>query len=694
MGVPMTISGIIDAGNPREAEMEIENEVEATVETRAYYTQDQETAIATVDRPVLVVAPAGTGKTTIITSKYQRIVQNHGPKSVVAITFTRKAAKEIRDRVILQGDLETPLTKQQARDAFIGTFHAIGSIVLRKAKELKLYNGPTTLATEDDMKVHAGQAMRSVPGAINETLGRARTKKDSDRALKSLIDLVDRIKNMGWLPIEEGYRDATDAITPIVPGLPVKGSTNHAMAVAYQDALYASGNLDYNDIILYATSVLEGYRDAIFPQVGFVLVDEYQDTNSAQEKFINALARDIHLTCVGDDDQSIYGWRGAKVENMTTFEARRPDAVRIELVNNYRSTPDILDMAKRIIARNSGRIDKTATAKKEVKPGDGVEIHDIAKLPGASKLDVASLKTDFLPKVVSEICLELLNEGALSRDIGIIVRSNAEADAIVNRLNGMHVNARISSPNGVNSNELRHLTAWLRVLTKPSDVSAAAVLTRSHSGDNAFMDVVTAANMAGKPVMEFLAQRAAEGRLRQENFLEAGRQYAAMLDIAAQGDDAATLNAACELALKVDKKMRDSHRESHYWTIFVELTNILLDGGKFSDCIEALQQRLTDDDTYPDDVEPPVEVSTVHSMKGRQKPILIVSAFIDGVMPMNTWSAPDKEKALAEERRLAYVAITRARNQLHIITSSSHPSRFAAECGAVDVMMGERKGAA
>lgn len=661
----------------------------------AYYTKDQEAAIGIVDRPVLVIAPAGTGKTTIITAKYQRLVGQHGVASTMAITFTKKAAAEIRKRVVKADGFETPLSPRDAQDALVGTFHHIGSIILKKAAKLKLYNGPLTLADEQDQRVHAAQAIRTVPGAANEAAGRNPKSKEADKAIRDLMNLVDRIKNTGWRATLDGYTDESGRLEAMVVGLPGQGSAQHALAVAYQDALQASGNLDFNDIILNATAVLRAYRDAIFPQLRFLLVDEYQDTNDAQEKFISVLSKGIHLTCVGDDDQAIYGWRGARVDNMLGFSKRHPDAAEIALESNYRSTPEILACAKALIGNNLKRLAKEPSSQRSDPGKTGIYVHDVAATPGAGRADVAALKSSVMTAKAADVCMNLMNEGIRPGDIAIIVRTNAEADAVVSQLQGRRILAKVSSPNAVSSNELKTLTAWLKVLQNPADASAAAVLCGSHSGDLVFMDIATQARRTGVPVMEYLSEKAAAGKLTNKGFITAGERYASLRATAGEGDMTNTMNAACALALDIPGKMKSSIKEEHFWNLFGRLAVRAAQDGDFLDCIEILQTQISEDDVLPDDEDLPVEVSTVHSMKGRQKSALIISAFVDGIIPMSQWARTASEASLTEERRLAYVAITRARDQLHILTSSAHPARFAAECGAAALLAASKqKGAA
>lgn len=662
----------------------------------AYYTKDQEAAIGIVDRPVLVIAPAGTGKTTIITAKYQRLVGEHGVASTMAITFTKKAAAEIRKRVVKADGFETPLSQRDAQDALVGTFHHIGSIILKKAAKLKLYNGPLTLADEQDQKVHAAQAIRTVPGAANEASGRSPKSKEADKAIRDLLGLVDRIKNAGWRARIDGYVDESGHLEAMVVGLPGQGSAQHALAVAYQDALEASGNLDFNDIILNATAVLGTYRDAIFPQLRYLLVDEYQDTNDAQEKFIAVLSKGIHLTCVGDDDQAIYGWRGARVDNMLGFSKRHPDAAEIALESNYRSTPEILACAKALIGNNMKRLAKEPSSQRSDPGKSGIYVHDVAATsPGAGRSDVAALKSSIMTAKAADVCMSLMNEGVRPGDIAIIVRTNAEADTIVGQLQGRRIQAKVSSPNAINSNELKTLTAWLKVLQNPSDASAAAILCGSHSGDLVFMDIATQARRLGTPVMEYLAEKAASGRLSNKGFITAGERYSSLRATADAGNMTDTMNAACALALDIAGKMKSSIKEEHFWNLFGKLAVRASQDGDFIDCIEILQTQISEEDILPDDEDMPVEVSTVHSMKGRQKSALIISAFVDGIIPMSQWARTASEASLTEERRLAYVAITRARDQLHILTSSAHPSRFAAECGAAAILAASKqKGAA
>ncbi|MDB5668447.1 MAG: helicase, partial [Alphaproteobacteria bacterium] len=310
----------------------------------------QRDAVLTTEGPVLVLAGAGTGKTAALTARLAHLLftRKAWPSEILSVTFTNKAAREMRDRV---GRLVGQAVEGMP---WLGTFHAIGAKMLRRHAELVgLQSNFTILDTDDQLRL-----LKQLIQVNNLD-----EKRWTPRALAALID---RWKNKGWTPKDVDFGEAES----FAHG---KGADLYRQ---YQDRLRTLNACDFGDLLLHMLVILKEHRDVLElyqQRFRYIMVDEYQDTNSVQYLWLRLLAQERkNICCVGDDDQSIYSWRGAQVENILKFEADFPGAKIIRLEQNYRSTPHILGAASGVIANNAGRLGKTLWT--EVDQGDKVQV--------------------------------------------------------------------------------------------------------------------------------------------------------------------------------------------------------------------------------------------------------------------------------------------------------------------------------
>ncbi len=297
----------------------------------------QREAVLTTEGPVLVLAGAGTGKTAALTARLAHLLHTRKawPSEILAVTFTNKAAREMKERV-------ARLTGGGAEGMpWLGTFHATGAKMLRRHAELVgLKSNFTILDTDDQLRL---MKQLITAAGIDEKRWPARM----------LGGLIDRWKNKGWTPdqVDVGEAEAFAA---------GQGARLYRL---YQERLRQLNACDFGDLLLHMLVILKGHRDVLElyqQRFRYILVDEYQDTNQAQYLWLRLLAQERrNLCCVGDDDQSIYSWRGAEVTNILRFETDFPGAKIIRLEQNYRSTPHILAAASGLIAQNAGRLGKT-----------------------------------------------------------------------------------------------------------------------------------------------------------------------------------------------------------------------------------------------------------------------------------------------------------------------------------------------
>ncbi|MDP3784399.1 MAG: UvrD-helicase domain-containing protein, partial [Sphingopyxis sp.] len=310
----------------------------------------QRQAVLTTEGPVLMLAGAGTGKTAALTARLGHIIATRRawPSEILAVTFTNKAAREMRERIgRMMGDAVEGM-------AWLGTFHSIAAKMLRRHAELVgLQSNFTILDTDDQLRV-LKQLIQA--DGLDEKRWPAR----------QLAGLIDKWKNRGLVPADldaadkEAYAD---------------GKGQHFYAL-YQARLKTLNACDFGDLLLHMLVILKNHRDVLEhfqERFKYILVDEYQDTNASQYLWLRLLAqRRKNICCVGDDDQSIYSWRGAEVANILRFEKDFPGATVIRLEQNYRSTPQILAAASALIAQNSGRLGKTLWT--DLEPGDKLRV--------------------------------------------------------------------------------------------------------------------------------------------------------------------------------------------------------------------------------------------------------------------------------------------------------------------------------
>ena len=296
----------------------------------------QAEAVETLDGPLLVLAGAGTGKTRVLTTRLAHLVTTGRarPWNVLAVTFTNKAAREMRDRV---GAMIGPPAEQ----VWLGTFHALGAKILRRHAELVELRPDFTILDSDDQQRLLKQILQ------------AENIDDKKWPARAMMGVIQRWKDRALTPDKVGRDEAGNAA----------GGRLVEIYRSYQERLKILNAVDFGDLLLLCIDLLQGHPDVLTKYHGqftHILVDEYQDTNIAQYLWLRLLAqKSRNICCVGDDDQSIYGWRGAEVGNILKFEKDFPGAATIRLEQNYRSTSRILAAASALIAHNEGRLGKT-----------------------------------------------------------------------------------------------------------------------------------------------------------------------------------------------------------------------------------------------------------------------------------------------------------------------------------------------
>jgi DNA helicase-2/ATP-dependent DNA helicase PcrA len=617
----------------------------------------QREAVLTTEGPVLMLAGAGTGKTAALTARLAHLVRSRlaWPSEILCVTFTNKAAREMRERV---GQLIGPAVEGVP---WLGTFHSIAARMLRRHAELVgLQSNYTIIDTDDQLR-------------LLKQLIQANDLDEKRWPARQLAGLIDRWKNRGINP------DELDA----VENEAYANGRGQQFYRLYQERLKALNACDFGDLVLHMLNILRSNREVLEhyqQRFKYVLVDEYQDTNQVQYLWLRLLAQTRQNICVvGDDDQSIYSWRGAEVANILRFEKDFPGAKVIRLEQNYRSTPDILAAASGLIGANSQRLGKTLWTERN--GGDRVRVIGVWDGPEEAR------------RVGDEI-ERLEREGAPLDRVAILVRAQFQTREFEDRFISIGLNYRIIGGfRFYERAEIRDALAYLRLIAQPADDLAFERIFNTPKrglGDKTLEKLHRHARGRGVPLALAAIEIADTDELpaRARNTL-----LALMRDFARWRDLAKTLSPA-ELArmlldesgytaaLQVEKSAEASGRLEN----LSELARAMEEYDTLGDFLEHVS--LVMDNDAAEDVEK-VTLMTIHAAKGLEFDHVFLPGWEEGVFPSQRALDEGGLPALEEERRLAYVAITRARRRCTILHAanrriygqwtSSIPSRFIAE---------------
>ena len=602
----------------------------------------QREAVLHFEGPILVLAGAGSGKTRVLTTRIARLIEHHGvdPSHILAVTFTNKAAGEMRERIgKLIGEMPTGM--------WVGTFHAIGARMLRREAKLVGRTASFTIYDEDDSLAAVRRIMERL---------RISTKMWSPKALRSAISGA---KNALVSP-EEYARLAMDPLSK-------------AASLVYDQwerTLRDANAVDFDDLLVLPVRVLQQNPDRVLAyreRFKFLLVDEYQDTNRAQYEYVKLLAgADGNVLVVGDDDQSIYGWRGADIRNILDFERDFPNAKVVRLEDNYRSTPQVLDLANAVISANTGRRGKTLRA--TLPPGDAVT-------------QVATLdERDEAEFVAEEITTLSTGARALEyREIAVLYRTNSQSRALEESLRKRAIPYRlVGAVRFYDRREIRDLMSYLKLIANPADDEAflrAISVPRRGLGDATLETLAGIAREAGRPMLEIASDAARLAPLRP-----AARQ--SLADFAAlilRQRENAKDSSVDELLRNVIEEIRFAdHLKAEGPEGMERIENVkeLIAGASETVADEGGELGLTPLDHFLQhaslitdvDRQNPnadaITMMTLHNAKGLEFPAVFITGLEDGLFPLRR--AQDTPDEMEEERRLFYVGITRAMRKLYL----------------------------
>lgn len=667
---------------------------------------EQLRAVETLDGPVLVLAGAGTGKTRVLTTRIAHILATGRayPSQILAVTFTNKAAREMRERI---GKLAGEAVEGMP---WLGTFHSIGVKFLRRHAELVSLRSDFTILDTDDVN------------RLLKQLIQAEGLDDKRWPARQFALMIDNWKNKGFDPSQIPEGDARS----------FGNGKGRELYAAYQNRLLTLNACDFGDLLLHPIRILRNNPDILADYQGrfrYILVDEYQDTNTAQYLWLRLLAQrpkrkdqpvgkaqpaegrasgswpgdvspapaersrdsgdsvsakesqQINICCVGDDDQAIYGWRGADVDNILRFEKDFPGATVVRLERNYRSTAHILGASGHLIAHNEGRLGKTLFTDSADPDDDKVQVH-------------ASWDSEEEARAIGEEIEQLQRKGFKLNDMSILVRASFQMREFEDRFVTLGLNYRVvGGPRFYERMEIRDALAYFRLVCQPAD-------------DLAFERIVnTPKRGLGDTTIRFLNDYA---RREKIPVFEASARLIETEDLKPK-----TRKSLFDLVTNFKRWQQALESTPH-----TELAEQILEESGYTDMwkadksaeapgrLENLKELIRSMDSFEsmrgflehvslvmevdqNESMDAVSIMTLHSAKGLEFDTVFLPGWEEGLFPHQRSLDEGGRNGLEEERRLAYVGITRAKKRLHIwfvsnrrihgLWQSTIPSRFLDE---------------
>ena len=621
-------------------------------------------AVEALDGPVLVLAGAGTGKTRVLTTRLAHLLNMHKayPSQILAVTFTNKAATEMKERVskILGG--------APVEGWWLGTFHALAARMLRRHADLIGLTSSFTILDPDD-------CLRLIKQIIE-----ARNIDPKKNPPKLILSIIERWKDRALTPTDIGPRDAGD----------VANGQMAAIYMEYQQRLKSVNACDFGDLLLHIISILRNPQNAeiladYHRRFKYILVDEYQDTNVAQYMWLRLLAQGSNnICCVGDDDQSIYGWRGAEVGNILKFEHDFPAARVIRLEQNYRSTNHILSAAGGVIANNQGRLGKTLWSEGEM--GDKVKIQGL-------------WDGDAEARFIAEEVESLQHQKHKLRDMAVLVRAGFQMREFEERFIQMGIPYRVfGGPRFYERQEIRDALAYFRVVAQPADDLAfeRIVNVPKRGVGDASLELMHAEGRAqNMPLTSATQNLLARGVLKGK----AGSALQILMNDFIRWRDLMATTPHGELAAQILD-------ESGYLAMWqadktpeaqgrVENLKELISGMEEFESMPAFLEHVSlvmDAQNAGTEADEYISLMTLHGAKGLEFGTVFLPGWEEGLFPSQKSMEENGLKGLEEERRLAYVGLTRAKRRAVVTFAGNRrmygqwvnamPSRFVEEIPA------------
>ncbi|RVC75004.1 ATP-dependent DNA helicase [Mesorhizobium sp. M2A.F.Ca.ET.046.02.1.1] len=660
---------------------------------------EQRLAVETTEGPVLVLAGAGTGKTRVLTTRIAHILATGRafPSQILAVTFTNKAAREMKQRIghlIGEGNVEGM--------PWLGTFHSIGVKLLRRHAELAGLKSDFTILDTDDV-------VRLIKQLIQ-----AEGLDDKRWPAKTFAQMLDNWKNKGLGPEEIPEGDARS----------FGNGKGRQLYKAYQERLQTLNSCDFGDLLYHPIRIFRAYPDVLkeyHRKFKYILVDEYQDTNTAQYMWLRLLAQrpnvgrspsaegrkpdrasagqaapaeaserseraavsanKVNICCVGDDDQSIYGWRGAEVDNILRFDKDFPGATIIRLERNYRSTAHILGAASHLIAHNEGRFGKTLFTDRNDPDDDKVHVH-------------AAWDSEEEARAIGDAIEAYQRQKHNLNDMAILVRASFQMRAFEDRFITLGLNYRvIGGPRFYERLEIRDALAFFRVVANSGDDLAFERIVnvpKRGLGEATIRQIHDTARAMRVPMLEAAATLAESDELKP-------KPRAALREVAANFErwqKALETKPHTELAETILEEsgytdMWKNDRSADAPGRLENLKELIRSMEEYESLRSFLEHVALVMDAEQNAEQDAVSIMTLHSAKGLEFETVFLPGWEEGLFPHQRALDEGGRSGLEEERRLAYVGLTRAKKNLHIwfvsnrqihgLWQSTIPSRFVDE---------------
>ncbi|PIT69805.1 ATP-dependent helicase [Bartonella tribocorum] len=627
---------------------------------------EQQQAVMNTEGPLLVLAGAGTGKTRVLTTRISHILRSGlaSPQQILAVTFTNKAAREMKIRI---GELIGEVVEGMP---WLGTFHSTGAKILRRHAELVDLKRNFTILDSDDVL------------RLLKQLIQAEGLDDKRWPARNLAMMIDSWKNQGLSP---GHISKSEAHS-------FGNGMGRELYRSYQNRLKDLNACDFGDLLLHSISIFQHNPDILreyHSQFRYILVDEYQDTNTAQYLWLRLLAQhpqgqNVNLCCVGDDDQSIYGWRGAKVENILRFEKDFPSAKIIRLERNYRSTSHILKAASHLIAHNEERLGKVLFSAQIKSEEEKVKIH--------SAWDSAEEA-----RAIGEEIERAQQSGHALNHMAILVRASFQMREFEDRFVTLGLNYRvIGGPRFYERMEIRDAMAYLRVVVHPADDLAFERIINTPKrgiGDATLRILYESARARSVSLFSAAADIIETDELKPKarsalrSLIENFRRWQNMLQCTPHRELAEIiLDDSGYTAMWLEDRSPEAP------TRLENLKEMIRSIEQFENLQSFLEHVALVMETENNENMDAVNIMTLHSAKGLEFETVFLPGWEEGLFPHQRSLDEGGRSGLEEERRLAYVGLTRAKKHLHIwfvsnrrvhgLWQSALPSRFLDELPA------------
>lgn len=623
---------------------------------------EQKTAVCHVKGPLLILAGAGSGKTTVLVSRTGNLIsEGHATaRQICVLTFTNKAARELKNRVAAK-------LGNQGKDVWAGTFHSFGLLILKQFyKEAGLPKGFGILDSADSQAI------------IKELLKDLVLVEKADFDAGKLLSILGTWRARGQTTARNGEDPYEIAAQWLLP--------------KFKKRLRKLGVVDFDELLLRPLALFEKHpeiKEKVQSSFKHVMVDEFQDTNRTQMELVKVLVEPHqNITVVGDDDQSIYGWRGAEIENILTFPRLYQDCQVIRLERNYRSTPSILKLANEVISKNTKRHGKVLKPNPDVEEGPLPEVF------------VYENESEEVERIVADI-EQKIKKGRAFQDCAILYRSNSLGALFEAELRRVGIPHRVTGGTGFfERKEVKDVLAYLRCAIRPNEVALRRILNTPQRGVGetsieklsqfAEAQKISLYQAAKRWKEAEVPEKTGEGLDQMFRFLE--KLIPDLLNISTHAmASQRLLRLFEELGYKtfIEKYARNAQQAQHRWKLLEIFGNVLdkffAKGGvskktvkEFVECMELRDEVDDGEDTNK------VQLLTLHGCKGLEFPVVYLAGIEEDILPHKTLGSD-----VSEERRLFYVGVTRAKEELMLSRARTRqkygkacqcaPSRFLLE---------------